>query len=262
MPSIDARDVSLSYRESGSGPLALFIHGFPLDARMWRHQLEGLADNRHCVAVDLRGSGRSKAGVPPNLSMEIHAEDMAAFIAALGEEQADVVALSMGGYVALALWERYPSLIRSLVLADTQAKADDDAGKAKRDATKEFLVSDGRQALAGAMAVALTAPDSAVEVRAGVREMTESTDYETIVAALEGMKQRPDRTQMLGGITAPTLIIVGDQDGVTPPAVAEAMADAIPGSSLEVISDAGHMTPMEQPDRFNTLVSDFWTRSD
>ena len=262
MASIDVGEISVSYDESGSGDLALFIHGFPLDARMWKHQLKALGGHRRCVAVNLRGSGETTAPIPDSLSMDLHADDIAAFVAALGAERADIVALSMGGYVALALWKRNPSLVRSLVLADTQANADDDAGKAKRDAAKETVVTHGREAFALGMSVALTADGTGPAVLAAVRDMIESTDYESIVASLEGMKQRVDRTELLSSIDIPTLAIVGEEDGVTPPAVAEAMAAAIPEATLEVMGGAGHLTPMEQPERFNSLVSEFWARSD
>ena len=108
VPYARVNGTMLYYRESGEGRLAVFLHGFPLDHSLWLDQLNGLAHVRRCVAVDLRGFGRSDPIVEPMLSMEVFADDVAELIEALGAEQADIVGHSMGGYVALALWELRP----------------------------------------------------------------------------------------------------------------------------------------------------------
>jgi len=150
MPGLQLADASLHYLERGAGPLALFVHGFPLDATLWLDQLEALADVRRCVAIDLRGFGRSEPTRLPVLSMEQHADDLAAAIRALGAPAADVVALSMGGYVALALVERHPGLVRSLALVDTKAAPDSEQARRGRDEAAARLLREGRHALAGA----------------------------------------------------------------------------------------------------------------
>lgn len=248
----------LNYIEHGEGPLAVFVHGFPLDHRMWLGQLDALSRSRRCVAVDLRGSGGSPAWHGGALTMEQHAVDIVDLIDHLGESQADIIGLSMGGYVALAMWERHHEVVRSLVLADTKAAGDDDAGKAGRDAAAARLVREGRSSWGGGLIDVLVADSASTEVRARMRDMVEDTAYETIVAALMGMKERKDRSGLLASITVPTLVAVGEHDALTPPEVARSMATAIPGAHLSVIPNAGHMAPLEQPNPFNLGVAEFW----
>ena len=247
MARIEVNGTTLFYREQGSGPPALFIHGFPLDGTMWLDQFDALAGSRRCVVPDLRGFGKSEATAMDLLSMEQHADDLAALLGALGESTADVIGLSMGGYVALALWERHPNVFRSLALIDTKSGADDEAGKARREMAAIEVVTAGRKEFADGLADALLAAHATPFVKGRLRSMIEGTKYETTVAALKGMAARPDRTGLLGGITVPTTVIVGEEDKLTPVADAEAMATAIPGASLHVIPGAGHTSPIERP---------------
>ena len=134
MPYAEFDEIRLHIRQQGSGPVALFIHGFPLDSTMWADQLAALSGDRRCVAVDLRGFGRSSPVNGAPLHMERHAADLAGVLDLVSEEQADIVGLSMGGYVALAFADAYPGRVRSLALVDTKATADSPEAKAGRDA--------------------------------------------------------------------------------------------------------------------------------
>ena len=147
MPATDINGREIHYAEAGSGALAVLIHGYPLDHTLWLDQLAGLAEIRRVVAIDLPGYGMSERVTGAALTMDGLAEDVAGLIEALGYEQADVVGLSMGGYVALALWELYPAAIRSLVLANTKAGADSEEGRAGREAQAQAVVTDGRAAV-------------------------------------------------------------------------------------------------------------------
>ena len=140
--------MELAYEERGSGPVIIFIHGFPLDRRMWIGQLAGLAKNRRCVAVDLRGHGLSKIDdKEPAFSMDLFADDVAKTMDELGADQADICGLSMGGYVAFAFLRRHPARVRSLILADTKAEADSDEAKAGREKTAAMVREQGMEAL-------------------------------------------------------------------------------------------------------------------
>ncbi len=189
--------------------------------------------------------------------MDALADGVAAF---LGEEPADVVALSMGGYLALALWERHPQVVRSLVFMDTKAEADTDEGRAGRQAMAESVVANGAASLVEPMTDALLAPDAGLWAKARLRTMIEDTPVETIVAALNGMAARPDRTPLLASIDVPSLVVVGDQDRLIPVTQAEAMAEALPGGSLVVVEDAGHLPPIEQPAAVNGVLARFLER--
>ena len=244
MPYAEVDDVRLHIRQHGNGQVALFVHGFPLDSTMWINQLDALAGLRRCIAVDLRGFGRSSPVDGSSLTMERHAADLAGVLDLVSEEKADIVGFSMGGYVALAFADMFPDRVRSLALVDTRSGAD---------------TEEARAAIAESMQAGLLAPEASVAARARLRSMIEGCPYETIVAALAGMRDRPDRTPILESISVPTAVLVGESDAITPPADAEGMASALPDASLTVIPGSGHMTPIENPpavtDALRSLLS-------
>jgi len=254
VPFARVNGTMLFYKESGEGPLAVLIHGFPLDHSVWLDQLEGLAHVRRCVTLDLRGFGKSDPTTHRSLTMEMLADDVAGLIDALGAHGADVVGLSMGGYVALALWELRPTLVRSLTFVDTRAAADTPDGRAGRDAMIDRLLDRGRIGLADEMVQALLGPAPSIQVQARLRSMIEGTRYETMVAALLGMKDRADRSALLPRIDVPALVIGGEEDTLIPPEVMKAMARAIPGARTTIVPGAGHLPPIERPDAVNEAL--------
>lgn len=248
---------------AGRGPLAVLVHGYPLDHRMWLDAMQStLAELRTLVAIDLRGHGQSPWCGDTIHGMDLFADDVATVVRTLTDEPVDVVGLSMGGYVAQALWAAHRGLVRSLALVDTRAVADDDAGKAGRDAAMQTVVTRGRAALVSDMLDRLLArhPDSAryLMLRARVQTMAESLPVETIVADLRGLRDRQDRTAMLGTITVPTLVVVGSEDPISTPAESEQIARAIPGARLAVVPGCGHLVPMEDPSAFAQELGTFW----
>lgn len=251
MPFARVNGTMLYYRESGEGPLAVFIHGFPLDHSLWLDQLAGLGHVRRCVALDLRGFGRSDPTVESELSMELFADDVAGLIEALGESAADIIGISMGGYVAMALWELRPQIVRSLSLLDTRAVDDSPEGKAGRRRLAEQLLDEGRAAVAGQLTTSLLGPGAGIGVQARVRSMIEGTRYETLIAALEGMRNRPDRSRMLASISVPTLVLGGEHDALIPPSQVRALAEQIPGARTAIVPGAGHLPPIEKPSETN-----------
>ncbi len=262
MHFVEVRDTTLAYQSRGAGDLAVFVHGFPLDHRLWLDQLDALGDLRQCVAPDLRGSGWSDPVTSRVLSMEQLADDLAELIDNLGHTTADVVSLSMGGYAALALWERHPDRVRSLVLMDTRSGADSEAGRAARRDTAERVAGEGSGVLVADLQKALLAPGAGLAARVRLRSMIEATAPETIVASLEGMARRADRTATLSSITVPTLVMVGEADGLAPPDVAEHMAELISGAGCVVIPGAGHLPPIETPEAVSEALREFWEKAD
>lgn len=242
---------------SGSGPLTVLVHGYPLDHRMWLETLQGpLQQRRTLCAIDLRGHGQSPWAGDTAHPMELFASDLAAVIGELGGK-ADVVALSMGGYATLALWANHPQVVRSLALVDTRANADTEEGKGLREAAMQSVIANGRRWLADQMLPKLVAAQASGTVRGRLQTMIEGTAVETILADLQGMRERPDRRELLPTITVPTLVVAGEQDVLTPPSEAKAMAEAIPGSKLVIVPGAGHMLPMEAPAEFGVALGDF-----
>lgn len=260
MPHITINDHEFFYRELGSGTAALFVHGFPLDSTMWIEQIKILSDARRCIAPDLRGFGRSSSSIRPVLSMEDHADDLVAILDALGIEKVDLVGLSMGGYVALAFADRHPGRLRTLALVDTKSTEDSADAKAGRDAAAGRVASEGRSGLATDMIGVLVSESASAWTRARLRTMIESTPAESIVAALNGMKQRPDRTTVLSNLSSPVAVIVGEHDVLSPIAEADHMAVAA-GGTLTVVPDTGHMSPIEDPVTVAAALRSLWSEA-
>jgi 3-oxoadipate enol-lactonase len=241
--------VSLAVEVRGDGPAVLFIHGYPLDRSIWTHQLAAL-DGWCRIAPDLRGMGQSDA---PDLgyNMETYAADLAALLDLLGVDQVVLVGHSMGGYIAFEFLRRWRDRVRGLVLVDTRAEADTAEGKKNRDAAAATAREQGAEAIAETMVSKMLGSSTQAGMPATVervRALMASIPVAGIVGALGAMRDRADSTPMmpeLGGL--PTLVIVGDEDEVTPPAQARIMADAIPGASLVVIRSAGHLPTIERP---------------
>jgi pimeloyl-ACP methyl ester carboxylesterase len=258
-PSALGRATRLAVHLAGRGPLAVLLHGYPLDHRLWLDSLHGdLAARRTLAAIDLRGHGQSPASGDPSHSMALLAADVAAVVRSLADGPADLVGLSMGGYVAQALWADHPALVRSLVLTNTRAGADSDAARAGRDAAITTVTTAGRAPIADAMLGKLLAKGADPLLAARVRSMIEGTPVETIVADLRGLRDRPDRTALLPQIAVPTLVVGGDQDPITPRPDAEQLARGIPGATLCMVAAAAHLVPMEQPTAFAAAVGSFW----
>jgi pimeloyl-ACP methyl ester carboxylesterase len=260
MPEQQPNDFTLAYQDSCSGPTILLIHGFPLNSSLWESQIEDLSDTARVLAPDLRGFGLSEA-TPAPYTMEMMADDCMGLLDSLGiQEPVIVCGLSMGGYVAFEFYRRFPDWVAGLILTSTRAGADDEAGRAGRDAMIANVRKSGVEAVSRAMLPKLLGPDSYThnELLVNfVREMVDSSSVEGLVGALEAMKTRPDSTPMLGNISVPVLIIHGEADQIIHVSQAEAMREAIPNSRLVVLPGAGHLPNLEQADAFNEAVWDF-----
>jgi 3-oxoadipate enol-lactonase len=251
-------DVEIGYDDVGVGLPLVFIHGFPHNRTLWSPQLGALVDHCRCIAPDLRGFGESTVSGP--YSMDQYADDVAGLLRRLDVPRATIVGLSMGGYVAFALWRRHRALVRGLVLADTRATADTEEAKEKRRDLIELARERGSGAVADAQIAGMlgkTTREKHPDVVESVRQLLEDAPLEGIIGGLEAMMARPDSTEMLGSIDVPTAIIVGEEDALTPPKDARAMQAEIERSRLEVISGAGHLSNIEKPAAFNHVLSEF-----
>jgi 3-oxoadipate enol-lactonase len=253
------RGIEIAYEDTGRGEPVVLLHGFPFDRSLWRGQAEALDEGFRVIAPDLRGFGDSSAGDGP-ATMEEMAADVAALLDELGVGRAVVGGLSMGGYIGLAFARLYPERVRALVLADTRAEADSDEARRTREETALRALAEGMTTIADAMMPKLLAPatlDARPEVVERVRDMILGTIPAGAAAALRGMALRRDQTDWLAEINAPTLIIVGSEDAITPPALSEAMRAKIVGARLEVIEGAGHVSNLERPGEFDRALADF-----
>jgi len=255
------RDVdggAVAWREAGDGPVVVFLHGLGGSRTAWDPQLVALADDFRCVAWDLPGYGASP---PPDgpMTFPALADAVASLLDTLGVERAPLVGLSLGGMVALHAALEHPDRVSGLVLCDTSPafgldgtdprewraarRAPLDAGRTPADVAEEVLRSVAGPALTGEpldRAVAAMARISADGLRAVV-----------------DLLPTHDVRDRLGAVACPTLVIVGEHDTETPPAYSEALAAGIPGARLEVVADAGHLTPTEAPEAVNRLLAEF-----
>jgi pimeloyl-ACP methyl ester carboxylesterase len=254
----------MRYLEAGSGWPVVLLHAFPLSAEMWRPQLERVPEGWHFIAPDLRGFGPeapdSRRTVPATL--DDMAADVVLLLDRLEVERAVIGGLSMGGYVTFALFRRAPERFSGIILADTRPQADTPAGRDGRRKLIESARTRGPAAVADAMLPKLlgkTSRSRRPSLELQVRQMIEREHAEGIVGALEAMLARPDSTPDLARIACPTLVVVGDEDELTPPADAELMQNHIVRSRLVVLPEAGHLSSLEAPDGFTLAVSDFLT---
>jgi len=246
----------IAWLEAGRGWPLVLLHGFPLSAAMWRPQLEAVPQGWRFIAPDFRGFGRTPLGSEP-LSVAAQAADVGALMDALEIEEAIVGGLSMGGYVAFAMFRDEPGRITALILADTRAAADSAEGRMGRARMREALAQHGPRAVADQMLPKLLSPAAPPALVAEVRAMIESADPRAIDAAILSLLNRPDSTPDLPNISRGTLIVVGADDVVTPPADAEALHRGILRSTMTVIPRAGHLSNLEQPEAFSRALADF-----
>ena len=258
MSEVNISDNALAHADVGRGLPVVLLHAFPLNRAMWEPQIAALFGECRCIVPDLRGFGDSPKGGP--FSMDAYADDVVALLDALQVDQAVVAGLSMGGYVALNLWRRFRPRVRALPLAHTRAAADTPEGLAQRDE----LIALARRAGAAAVAerqvtglIGKSTREKQPELVERIRAEMARESVEGIVGALEAMKARPDSTDLLATIDVPTLVIVGEEDVITPVKEARAIAERIRGSRLEVIPGAGHLSNVERPAAFNAALSDF-----
>ncbi|MGH7663510.1 MAG: alpha/beta fold hydrolase [Gemmatimonadaceae bacterium] len=250
--------VEIAYDDLGTGVPVVFIHGFPHNRTLWAPQFGAFLDRCRCIAPDLRGFGESAAAPP--FTVDRYADDVAKLLTTLGIDRAVIVGLSMGGYVAFAFWRRHHDRARGLVLADTRAGADDAEGVEKRRALIELAREQGSAAVAAAQITGMvgrSTREKHPDIVDAVYAMLETATVEGIVGALEAMIARPDSTATLQTIDVPALIIVGDEDVLTPVAHAREMHRLIAGSRLEILSGAGHLSNFERAAAFNHVVSEF-----
>ena len=249
------------YLEAGSGWPVVLIHAFPLNADMWRPQLERVPEGWRFLAPDMRGFGPDASeAARGSVTLDDMSVDVAEWLDRLAIDPAIIGGLSMGGYITFALFRRAPERFSGMILADTRAAADTPEGRQSRRDMIDLAHARGAAAVADAMLPKLlgTASTSrrAAVVRT-VRDMIEGARVEGIVAAIEALMARPDSTPDLARITCPTLIVVGEEDLITPVADAATLQNHIQRSRLVVLPEAGHLSNLESPDAFTLALSDF-----
>lgn len=251
----------MGYDDSGDGLPVLFLHGFPHDRTLWTAQRVSLAPRVRCIVPDLRGFGHSSTHGP--FSMDQYADDVMQLLDWLGVEQAVCCGLSMGGYVAMALWRRYPDRVRGLAFCDTKAGPDTEEGRGRRDELIALVKRDGARAIVDGQLtgmVSASTRERRVDVVNGLRAMMGRQPAAGMIGALQALRDRPDSRETLRTISVPSLVVVGEDDVLTPIKEARAIAEALPPAArvrLEIIAGAGHVPCLERPAAMTHALSDF-----
>jgi pimeloyl-ACP methyl ester carboxylesterase len=243
---------------STSKPTIVLIHGFPFGSEMWQSQIQALKDNYRVVAYDLRGQGRTDAG-DGQFTLEFLVDDLITLLDTLKIERAILCGLSMGGYIALRASERHPDRMNGLILCDTKSEADTNEGKLARAAAIKVIKKYGvkrfaRSFLSDAFSSSSLSDQRLVNTATKIILRNKPLGVCGTLLALAG---RTDTTEFLPKVRAPTLILVGDSDKITPPDFSRRMHSAIQGSELQLIANAGHLSNMENPKGFNSHLLSF-----
>lgn len=248
----------LHYIEKGRGLPLVLLHAFPVDARMWKGQIDALSDRFRVIAVDLPGFGKSAAA--REMSMDSMAHTVHGLLKEIGALPCVLGGCSLGGYVSLAFYQHFPSEVENLILIDTRATGDTAEGKKKRSEMVENLDRCGPGSVVDAM-MPKALSDQTVKAQPHlveeVRKMMQECPPATMRQAILAMCDRPDRTELLASIAEPVLIVVGECDGVTPPEEAKKMQAAMPHAQLSIIPDAAHYSPTENPQAVNEAIRGF-----
>lgn len=253
--------LQVAYQRVGSGPPLVLVHGAAMDARSWRPQLDGLADELTVVAWDEPGVGRSSPA-PRDLTLAGFADALAAVIRAVGLGPAHVAGLSWGGTVVLELYRRHPDLVATLVLIDTYAgwKGSLPAAevRARVEGVREMLAAPPEAfdpTLPG-----LFGAEPSDDVVTLMEVIAADVRPETLELEL-GIMAETDLSGLLPHVTVPTLLVWGRLDVRSPLEVATQFAEAIEDSELVLIEGAGHLSNLEQPARVNDAIRDFCRRN-
>jgi 3-oxoadipate enol-lactonase len=251
MASIETARGWIGSVETGSGdetPI-IFLHGVGSDKSVWRPQLEHFGKSRRTLAFDYPGYGESD--LVPNATRDGFAAAMLAAMDALGMGEAHVCGLSLGGIIAIAMHSAAPDRCASLVLADSFAVHPQ--GQAIYD--RSIAASHDIRALAEARVGALLVSEDPA-IRSEVVETMAAIDPEAYRVGARAV-WLADQHERAAAIRAPTLVICGEEDAITPPSLSEELVSLIPGSKLQIIPGASHLANLDKPDEFNAAIDGF-----
>ena len=258
--NLTINDFTMAYDDLGEGPCLLLVHGFPLNRRMWQPQLKPLADaGFRVVAPDLRGFGASDAPAD-GYSIDRFADDLIALLDALKIERAVVAGMSMGGYILMNLLERHPERVSAACFVATRSSADDEAGRARRNAMAAEAERLGANPIIKIFAELLFAADTmhtTPELIARVTSWMRDTKPQGLAGGLLAMRDRKDYTPLLPGFSLPSLVIGGAEDRAASPDALKILTSGLPDCRSLVIDRAGHMLNMEKPGEFNAALLQF-----
>jgi 3-oxoadipate enol-lactonase len=245
--------ISIGYADAGVGERTpiVFLHGVGSDKSVWHPQLQAFRQERRAIAFDLPGYGDSDPA-PQGTTRDDYSAAILSAMLELGVARAHICGLSLGGVIAIALYSANPDACASLILADTFAVHPD--GQAVYE--RSVAASENMRALAEGRVDVLLAQPADPAVRSEVVETMARIDPAAFRIGAEAV-WLADQRGVVHEIRAPTLVLCGAEDHVTSPALSHELTRLIPGARYEQIECAGHLTNLERPDEFNTVVGAF-----
>lgn len=260
MPFASANGIRLHYEVAGEGERPIvFAHGGAADASQWRSQMEFFCCGFRAIAYDARGHGWSEAP-EGEYSVDILTEDLFGLLRALGIERCTIVGLSLGGVVAMNTALRHPASVASLVLVSTTAEVDEEMQRNFEESARIALET-GMEAFAEGFCAVVFSERFKRERPGSVefyRKRIAATSPRGYASAIRALARQPSLLRELRAIAVPTLVMAGEIE--TLPRTQERarrICDAIAGAELALIPEAGYMANVEQPERFNAVVSTF-----
>jgi 3-oxoadipate enol-lactonase len=248
--------VELHYEEHGEGKAVLLIHGFPFDHSIWSEVSAGLAGKARLILPDLRGFGQSPS--PDGVySMRLMAEDIAALMDRLEIKKAVLAGHSMGGYISLAFAQAYPERIAGLALVTSQAVADTPE---RRQARLRLADEVKRKGVKAVVAANLERYSPNPDIRERTRTVMMQSQKKGVIAALKGMAERPDFTEVLSHLAVPGVVIAGELDAIVTLEKAREMAQMLPRGWVVEIPGGGHMPMFEAPELVTQAILDLLGR--
>lgn len=245
MKKASANEIAISYERHGSGQPLMLIHGYPLDHSIWQEVSKLLEDDFDVILPDLRGFGES-SNVAKAYSITDMADDLAGLLDTLNIKKIALAGHSMGGYVALAFFRKYPERVSSLALVASQAAADTPERKAGRYKSAEDVALNGLDPVAGTMAEKLST-DENTQVYA--HTLIENQTKEGIIGALRAMAEREDMLSFLVASNINLVLVHGDADMLIPIERAREIKQARPSSTLIELPGLGHLPMMDAPEK-------------
>lgn len=253
-----AAQKNISYTDSGSGKPIVLIHAFPTDQRLWQPQQTELSQHFRIITLDLWGFGKSAGVDGKAVTMTEYADEVSQLLDQLHIQKAVIGGESMGGYIALAFLKKYPERVNGLILSDTQAIADTDEIKQKREMSAADVLKNGTSNLINGFMPKALSSSATDDTKVYLHHILDEQSPTAVAAALRGMALREDLSFILGNSNLPVLILTGDEDSVISPKQSEAMHQYAKNSKLVIIAKAGHLASLEKPEEWNKAVVEYF----
>lgn len=259
MPRVRSGDARIFYEVLGQGPPVVLLHPFPANHELWKPAAQALLPRYKLVLPDLRAHGESELGEGPAF-MQKHAADLARVMDDAGASRASIAGISIGGYTIFEFWRQARERVAALALFNTKAQTDSSDARAARLKAADEVVERGTEQFFQGMAqkvIGKTTHATRPDLVDGALRLMRKMSPQDVAGVQRGMAERPDSVPTLKTISVPTLVVTGDEDGLTGLPEAQLMHQHIPGSQMRVISHAGHFAVWEQPEEAGRLLRQF-----